>query len=144
MVSTPNRPGGLFGSIELEPADRCLYTRLFLDYIYGLNKIYSEEKITNAMASPSFPREYCLKYGGYSGNVFSENSITAAIEKGTKLYDPNKPTAAINPFAKKVMAIDPGWGSSACGFCICQLINLFTSFKYFSKIRFYNLHGVFP
>jgi hypothetical protein len=51
MVSTPNRPGGLFESIELEPADKCLYTCLFLNYIYGLNKIYSEEKIANAMAS---------------------------------------------------------------------------------------------
>lgn len=127
MVSTPNRPGGLFESIELEPAERCLYKRLYLDYTYGLNKIYSEEEIAEAMASPSFQREYCLKYGGHIGTTFSESSIQAAIEKGSQLYDPNKPKAAINPFAKKAMAIDPGWGSSACGFCVCQLLNVSTT-----------------
>jgi hypothetical protein len=43
MVSTPNMPGGLFETIEREPADTCLYHRIFLDYTWGLNKIYSPE-----------------------------------------------------------------------------------------------------
>ena len=54
MVSTPNAPDGLFEKIEREPEDACLYKRLFLDYTYGLDKIYTKEEIEKAKASPSF------------------------------------------------------------------------------------------
>ena len=45
MVSTPNAPDGLFEKIEREPGDACLYKRLFLDYTYGLDRIYTREEI---------------------------------------------------------------------------------------------------
>ena len=70
MVSTPNAPDGLFEGIEREPEDICLYRRLFLDYTYGLDQIYTIEEIERAKASPSFEREYNLKYLGKVGNVF--------------------------------------------------------------------------
>jgi hypothetical protein len=73
MVSTPNQPNGLFEQIEREP--KSLYKRIFLDYTYGLGKIYSQSEILKAQTSPSFSREYNLMYGGHIGNVFSENSI---------------------------------------------------------------------
>ena len=57
MVSTPNAPDGLFEGIEREPEDICLYRRLFLDYTYGLDQIYTIEEIERAKASPSFERE---------------------------------------------------------------------------------------
>jgi hypothetical protein len=120
MVSTPNQPNGLLEQIELEPAERCLYKRLYLDYTYGLGKIYSEEEITNAMASPSFQREYCLKYGGHCGNTFSESSIQSALFKGERI-PLTTPTG--NLHSRKVCAVDPGFGSSACGICVCQLID---------------------
>ena len=41
MVSTPNAPEGLFERIEKESAETCLYKRLFLDYTYGISKIYT-------------------------------------------------------------------------------------------------------
>ena len=44
MVSTPNAPDGLFEKIEKEPEGICLYKRLFLDYTYGLDKIYTREE----------------------------------------------------------------------------------------------------
>ena len=44
MVSTPNAPDGLFEKIEREPEDTCLYKRLFLDYTYGLDRIYTRKK----------------------------------------------------------------------------------------------------
>jgi hypothetical protein len=44
MVSTPNSPDGLFEMIEKEPEETCLYKRLFLDYTYGLDRIYSREE----------------------------------------------------------------------------------------------------
>jgi hypothetical protein len=48
---------------------------VFLDYTYGLDKIYSKVEIEKARMSPSFEREYCLKYQGLIGNVFSQSSI---------------------------------------------------------------------
>ena len=70
MVSTPNAPGGLFERIEKEPFETCIYKKMFLDYTYGLGKIYTEEEIDKARLSPSFEREYCLKYQGLIGNTF--------------------------------------------------------------------------
>ena len=60
MVSTPNAPDGLFERIERELEDTCLSQRLFLDYTYGLDKIYTSKEIEKAKASPSFKREYDL------------------------------------------------------------------------------------
>jgi hypothetical protein len=61
MVSTPNAPEGLFERIEKESEDTCLYKRIFLDYTYGIGKIYTPEEIEKAKQSPSFEREYNLK-----------------------------------------------------------------------------------
>ena len=82
MVSTPNAPEGLFQRIEQEPEDSCLYKRIFLDYTRGLNRIYTEDEIRAAKASPSFEREYNLKYLGLIGNVFHVKDIEVAMEKG--------------------------------------------------------------
>ena len=64
MVSTPNNPNGLFEKIEKEPFDTCIYKKVFLDYTYGVGKIYTKQEIDNARMSPSFPREYELRYIG--------------------------------------------------------------------------------
>lgn len=78
-MSTPNAPNGLFEKIEREPVDTCLYKRLFLDYTYGLNRIYTTEEIDKAKASPWYEREYNLKYLGKVGNVFYTLDIEAAL-----------------------------------------------------------------
>jgi len=88
MVSTPNAPDGLFESIEKEPEETCIYKRLFLDYTHGLDRIYTLEEIEKAKQSPSFEREYNLKYLGRIENVFHTNNIDTAVEKG-KRYDPD-------------------------------------------------------
>jgi hypothetical protein len=80
----PNTPEGLFERIEKEAEDTCLYKRIFLDYTYGIGKIYTPEEIEKAKQSPSFEREYNLKYLGGIGNVFHTKDIEAAIEKGRK------------------------------------------------------------
>ena len=85
MVSTPNAPGGLFQRIEQEPVEICIYKKFFLDYLWGVGKIYTHEEIDKAKLSPSFPREYELQYLGLIGNVFSQLSI----ENATKIqYNP--------------------------------------------------------
>jgi hypothetical protein len=119
MISTPNAPDGLFERIEKEPEDTCIYKRLFLDYTYGVGKIYTVEEIEKAKASPSFEREYNLKYLGKIGNVFHTKDIEAAIEKGRK-YNPDN----FNPFyfTSRSMGIDPAYGSSAFGIVVTQWV----------------------
>ena len=119
MVSTPNAPDGLFESIEKEPEETCIYRKLFLDYTYGLGRIYSEQEIQKAKASPSFEREHNLKYLGVVGNVFSIKDIDTAIERGTK-YNPPNTIDDVNFSARKVLACDPGFGSSAFGVVLAQ------------------------
>jgi Terminase RNaseH-like domain len=121
MVSTPNAPDGLFERIEKESEETCIYKRLFLDYTYGIGKIYTAEEIQKAKASPSFEREYNLKYLGKIGNVFHTKDIEAVIEKGRK-YDPDN---AFNPyhFTPKSMGIDPAYGSSAFGIVVTQWVD---------------------
>jgi hypothetical protein len=116
LVSTPNAPGGLFQTIEQEPFETCIYKKIFLDYTYGLGKIYTNEEIDKAKLSPSFPREYELQYLGLIGNVFSQLSI----ENATKIeYNPDN----INPNAKKSIALDPGFGSSNFAIVATQFVD---------------------
>jgi hypothetical protein len=118
MVSTPSAPEGLFENIEKEPEGTCLYKRMFLDYTYGIGKIYTAEEIEKAKQSPSFEREYNLKYLGKIGDVFHTEDIEAAIELGKK-YNPDN----FNPyshFTTVSMGIDPGYGSSAFGIVVTE------------------------
>ncbi|MFL6456436.1 MAG: hypothetical protein ACJ71G_05645 [Nitrososphaeraceae archaeon] len=117
MVSTPNAPEGLFEGIEKEAADTCLYKRIFLDYTYGISKIYTAEEIEKAKQSPSFEREYNLKYLGKIGNVFHTKDIEAAIEKGRK-YNPDNFDQSY--YTSTSMGIDPAYGSSAFGIVITR------------------------
>ena len=117
LVSTPNAPGGLFEKIEKEPEDICIYNRLKLDYTYGLERIYTYEVIEKAKKSPSFEREYDLKYLGLIGNVFHTQDIDNAICE----YNPDDWN--INNYAKSSMGIDCGFGSSAFGIVVTRLVD---------------------
>jgi hypothetical protein len=115
MVSAPNSPDGLFEKIEKEPEETCIYKRLLLDYTYGLDKIYTREEIEKAKASPSFEREYNLKYLGGIGNIFSPSDIDAAIKEYDLVQYP--------PDIQGVMGLDPGWGTSAFGIVITHFVD---------------------
>jgi hypothetical protein len=111
MVSTPNAPDGLFEKIEREPENTCLYKRLFLDYTYGIDKIYKKQEIALAQQSPSFEREYNLKYLGKVGNVFHTLDIEAAIvssEQGQEMLDWSTST-----MIGRSMGIDVAWGDTS-------------------------------
>jgi hypothetical protein len=111
MVSTPNTPNGLFERIEREPEDSCLYRRLFLGYTYGLDRIYTREEIGKAKASPSFEREYNLKYLGKVGNVFHTLDIEAAIctqQEGQEMMEWSTST-----MTGRSMGIDVAWGDTS-------------------------------
>jgi hypothetical protein len=97
------------------------YKRMFLDYTYGIGKIYTADEIEKVKQSPSFEREYNLKYLGKIGNVFHAKDIEAAIQMGRK-YNPDD----FNPyysFTEKSMGIDPGYGSSAFGIAVTQWVD---------------------
>ena len=112
MVSTPNKPNGLFEQIENEPEEECLYHRMFLDYKFGENLIYTAKDIKKAQQSPSFEREYNLKYGYGLGNVF----LPREIDRCTEIYD----NPRVNSSCPIIMGIDPGFGSSKFGITIVQ------------------------
>jgi hypothetical protein len=127
MVSTPNAPDGLFESIEKEPESECIYHRLKLDYTYGLGKIYTAEEIQKAKQSPSFEREYNLKYLGLIGNVFSQRDIDTATDKWfliKEFVDEDKTVYGYDthPTTQKAMGIDPGFGSSSFAIVITEWI----------------------
>jgi len=107
LVSTPNAPGQLCDKINTEPEDICIYKRLRLDYTYGINTIYSAEDIIQARLSPSWEREYCLKFLGLIGNVFPVNYVDAAVTLGEQYKD-----LPINHFCVHTLGIDPGFSSS--------------------------------
>jgi hypothetical protein len=113
MISTPNAPGQLFDKIEQEDETTCIYKRIKLDYTVGLGKIYTEEEIQKAKASPSFDREYNLKYLGRQGTTFR----TADIEIAQSFtYDPD----LIPTGNSRVIGIDPAWGSSTTGIVVTE------------------------
>lgn len=101
LVSTPNMPDGLYSKIEKDT--NSIYHKLMLDYTVGLEAgLFTEEEITEAKKSPSFEREYNLKYGSDDGNIFSYDLIS----KITLEYD----LALHN--GDKILAIDPAYSSS--------------------------------
>ena len=111
MVSTPNAPEGLFERIEKEAESTCLYKRILLDYTYGLGKIYTQDEIVAAKRSPSFEREYNLKYLGKVGNVFHTLDIEAAIyrqKEGQEMLDWSTST-----MIGRSMGIDVAWGDTS-------------------------------
>ncbi|HKI09947.1 MAG TPA: hypothetical protein VKA09_16270 [Nitrososphaeraceae archaeon] len=121
MVSTPNRPEGLFEQIEREPAGKCLYHRIFLPYHVGLAKIYKEEEIAKARESPQFPREYDLQYIGQEGNVLNHESIERAISAGLEV-NKEYPIDEIPQDTNKSIGIDAGFGSSKFAIVVTQLL----------------------
>jgi hypothetical protein len=120
MVSTPDRPDGLFATMEKE--ENSGYTKLFLDYTYGVGKIYDAGVIEAERNKEYFEREYNLKYLGRAGNVFHPHDITmstALEQEALEIMDWSAST-----MVGRSMGIDPGWGTeSEFGIAITQKRN---------------------
>lgn len=117
MVSTPNKPDLLFQQIEQEPDDKCIYHRMFFNYQWGLNKMFTQEEIDLQKSSPGFDREYDLKYAGKIGNVFSIQDIERAIELGEQYKD-----LEIAQDRLHFAGCDEGFGSSKTAIYIGELM----------------------
>jgi hypothetical protein len=82
MVSTPNLPGGLFERMEKE--EPCIYQKTFLPYTIGTRDgMFTEAEIEEGRKSPSFEREYNLRYGVGIGNIFPYQ----LVDNCTQEYD---------------------------------------------------------
>jgi hypothetical protein len=115
MTSTPNRPGGLFESIEKDPNSK--YCKIILDYTVGLDKIYDRKEIEKKMKEPEFPREYMGQYLGRIGNVFLPSQIDNCISLGSK-YSVDK--IPVSLYTLHSVGIDPGFSSSATGVIVLE------------------------
>jgi hypothetical protein len=108
VVSTPNRPGDFMDLLMKEPFETSPFKKIYLDWTYGINKIYSQEDIEKIKNSRSFQREYCLKFLPETGNVFLQSAIDRAVELGRK-YLPSLDN--VNKNAKHIIGIDPGFSN---------------------------------
>jgi len=119
MVSTPNKPDGLFATIEKQTEEECSYHRLYMGYEKGLGTIYdpiwiAKEKVKDPTF---FEREYNLKYMGGVGNVFSAQAVNIALELGDQFKDyPEYPDSIYHA------GVDPGFGSSKTAIVVSQWI----------------------
>ena len=118
MVSTPDRPGGLMERIQNEQDS--IYNKLFMSYHKGVGTMFSQEQIDQNRKSPSFEREYNLKYLGEIGNIFHINDIEYAVYTLGEQYDPDDEKITTDQMITRTMGIDPGFGSSMFGISIVQ------------------------
>ena len=130
MVSTPNTPGGLFDKMERDYNDK-MYFKMFLPYTKGLGSIYTTEEIEEAKRSPSFEREYNLKYGFGIGTAFLHEHIEKAIQLGTENLQHFKPE--YKPSCSRSLGIDPAFGSSKFAFVVTELLNGLITVLYASE-----------
>ena len=109
MVSTPNAPDGLFDKIETQKI--LVSTNAYTWTILMALTEYTREDIEKAKASPSFEREYNLKYLGKVGNVFHTLDIEAAIctqQEGQEMMD-----WSTSMMIGRSMGIDVAWGDTS-------------------------------
>jgi hypothetical protein len=125
MVSTPNEPNSLFHRIEQMKSDEeAGYRRLQFLYERGLGKIYDPALIEEEKKQDHFPREYEGQYSFGVGNLFTETVIQQCEKLGRTLdIDQQQDIFRINPFTRKSMGIDVGWGSSNTAFVIVEYYN---------------------
>lgn len=134
MASTPNRPGGLFETIEKDPNSK--YCKIMLDYTVGLDKIYDRKEIEKKKNEPEFLREYGGQYLGRLGNLLLPSQIQHCIELGND-YSIDK--IPISLYTLKAVGIDPGFSSSATGIVVLEHIKPVSAEKE-DKIRVIESH----
>ncbi len=116
VASTPNKPLGLFDRIERNEIFKDFFHKIFLHYTVGLNKIYDSAFIEREKNEAYFEREYCLKYQGRIGNIFSLQDIDTAVQLGVQYSE-----LPINHGCLHPAGIDPGFSSSITAITVCEI-----------------------
>jgi hypothetical protein len=118
MVSTPNKPGGLFDTMEREASSN--YHRVYFHYSRGIGKIYNPQEIEKEKQQAYFKREYELAYGYGIGNVFNPTILDTIEILGRAYRELNR---SVGMVTKKSLGIDPGFGSSQTAFVVTEFID---------------------
>ena len=113
LSSTPNRPDGLMQQIEQDKKSK--YTKLKLDYTYGLDLIYDRAFIQKKKLDVEFEREYNLKYLGKVGNVFSPLRIETCMQSANQLDK-----IPISQYTLKCVGVDVGFSFSKTAIVITE------------------------
>ena len=100
----------------IQKEENSIYKKITLNYEAGLNKIFTEQEIARAKTSPSFEREYNLRYAYDIGNVLPEQLIQRCLDIK---YDPNHAVYE----CPKCIGIDEGFGSSKFAIVVTQFMD---------------------
>jgi hypothetical protein len=119
MVSTPNRRGGIYETIEKTEESEHGYKKLEYLYQRGLNRIYDPGEIEQESKKGYFKREYCGLYDYDTGNFLPLATLELIENNGRKLLDFD----TVNYGTRKSLGIDIGYGSSRTAFVITEKID---------------------
>ena len=119
LVSTPNKRGGIYETIEKQDESEHGYKKLEYLYQRGLGKIYDPGEIEAESRKGYFKREYCGLYDYDTGNLFPLATLDRIELNGRKLLDFD----TVNYHTKKSLGIDVGYGSSNTAFVITEKID---------------------
>jgi hypothetical protein len=72
FVSTPNKDGDIMHKISLEKDS--LWTKLYFDYRVAINHMWTPQEVERMKRSPSFPKEYDLKFGYGTSTIFNAHA----------------------------------------------------------------------
>ena len=119
MVSTPNKRGGIYETIEKQPEEEHGYKKLEYLYERGLGRIYDPKEIEQEKGKGYFKREYCGLYDYDTGNLFPLSTLDLIESNGRKLVNFEE----VNYATHKSMGIDVGYGSSNTAFVVSEHID---------------------
>lgn len=119
MVSTPNKRGGIYETIEKQPEEEHGYKKLEYLYQRGVNKIYDAKEIEQEKAKGYFKREYMGLYDYDVGNLFPLHTLDIVESNGRKLLDFD----TVHAYTHKSLGIDVGYGSSNTAFVVTEKID---------------------
>jgi hypothetical protein len=119
MVSTPNKRGGIYETIEKQPEEEHGYKKLEYLYQRGLGKIYDPKEIEQEKTKGYFKREYMGLYDYDVGNLFPLHTLDIIESNGRKILDFD----TVNYYTHKSLGIDVGYGSSNTAFVVTEKID---------------------
>lgn len=119
MVSTPNKRGGIYETIEKQSEEEHGYKKLEYLYQRGVNKIYDAKEIEQEKTKGYFKREYMGLYDYDVGNLFPLHTLDLVESNGRRIMDFD----TVHHYTRKSLGIDVGYGSSNTAFVVTEKID---------------------
>lgn len=140
LVSTPDKPYGMFYEIFREEKEKSIYKQYEFNYEWGEGTIFTRQEILDQRKSHNFQQEYNLQFGGSVGNLFTEKAIFRNVYTEQEAIDldfaPYYTYSAIEydnndtSYIPRSLGVDPGFGrnpslgiGSYTGLCLTQFRN---------------------